>query len=91
MAPTATVASPSIMKSHLQDAKWPTPFIPDNIPAEINPAKALERGIPQIRSAILIPISRFVYQQLRKKIAPGKKGASTKPRNSRTINNPGVL
>jgi hypothetical protein len=32
-----------------------------------------------------------VYQQLRKKMAPGKKGASTRPRTNRRVRRPAGL
>jgi hypothetical protein len=56
--------------------------MPFRIPADINPAKALDNRRPHISSAILIPSSFLVYQHDKKKIAPGKKGASTRPRQN---------
>ena len=60
------VASPSRMNSQRQAARFPTPFMPESIPAEIKPAKALESKSPEMRKAIRIPSSFFVYQQERK-------------------------
>jgi hypothetical protein len=48
--------------------------------------------MPHTRSAILIPSSFLVYQHDKKKIAPGKKGASTRPRQNLIANRePGEL
>jgi hypothetical protein len=76
------------MNNHLQAANLPTSAMPDRMPAEIKPAKQLERSIPHTSRAILLPSSRFVYQQLSRYIAPGKNGASIMPKKNRTVSSP---
>jgi hypothetical protein len=44
--------------------------------------------MPQKSKAILLPSSRFVYQQLSRYIAPEKKGASMMPRKKWTMSRP---
>jgi hypothetical protein len=76
------------MNNHLQAANLPTPAMPNRMPAEIKPAKQLERSIRHTSRAILLPSSRFVYQQLSRYIAPGKNGASIMPKKNRTVSRP---
>ncbi len=57
---TATVIDPSRMKSHFQEGSPALPSMPDRIPAEIKPEKALLMMLPEKSNAVRVAISSFL-------------------------------
>ncbi len=76
---------------YLQAACPSFPSIPSRIPEAMREPKALLIKLPQERSAVRTPSSLRVYHFERRKSAPGKNAASTKPRKNRVRSAPTKL
>src|ERR1700742_113868 len=73
-----------MINSHLQPAIPLLPFRFPRIPAAISPPNIWAIALPEYSQEIRRVSSARVYHELMRKTAPGKNGASTKPRRKRT-------